>query len=256
MGEVAQQPACLGSRTRRRDPGQIQQAAPRFMQGMIGDVFVTEPRNEIGDGRRSHRTLPNRWRRESRSWNRRQIPPIPDISRLKQATFRLIQAANLICLAGGKGRSRPCSGETAGQLPQQIGFHLVPRFSMMSFASAIEPLRSANRLAGKTLYEWRIFAEEPDRCRPATASPWCRKAVVGGRALPGPDPVQRHRDGRLFDDRLFGQLRRLSRNGAQIGGLERRAAAAGARRAAGGTALHACIGSISPASSRNSRISR
>lgn len=35
--------------------------------------------------------------------------------------------------------------EPPDTLPQKIGFHLVPLFSMMAFASAIEPLRSANR---------------------------------------------------------------------------------------------------------------
>ena len=105
-------------------------------------------------------------------------------------------------------------------IPQKIGFHLVPRFSMMAFASAIEPLRSANRLAGKALYEWRIFAESTE---PVPASNGI--AVVPERPLSEVErfPVLILCSGTgtedYFDDRLFGQLRRLSRNGAQIGGL-------------------------------------
>ena len=44
--------------------------------------------------------------------------------------------------------------------PQAIGFLLIPRFSMMAFASAIEPLRVANRLAGRTLFSWEIVSSD------------------------------------------------------------------------------------------------
>ena len=40
--------------------------------------------------------------------------------------------------------------------PQRIGFLLLNDFSMLAFASAIEPLRSANRQSNSTLYEWVI----------------------------------------------------------------------------------------------------
>jgi transcriptional regulator GlxA family with amidase domain len=43
----------------------------------------------------------------------------------------------------------------SGQLPQVIGFLLLPEFALMSYASAIEPLRAANALAGRALYAWR-----------------------------------------------------------------------------------------------------
>jgi transcriptional regulator GlxA family with amidase domain len=41
----------------------------------------------------------------------------------------------------------------------RIGFFLLPHFSMMAFASAIEPLRSANRLTEQTLFDWVIASE-------------------------------------------------------------------------------------------------
>ena len=45
----------------------------------------------------------------------------------------------------------------AGEIkPRQIGFLLLADYSMIAFTSAIEPLRMANRAAGKTLYEWRV----------------------------------------------------------------------------------------------------
>jgi transcriptional regulator GlxA family with amidase domain len=44
--------------------------------------------------------------------------------------------------------------------PYRVGLLLVPGFPMMAFASAVEPLRAANRLAGRTLYEWRLFSRD------------------------------------------------------------------------------------------------
>ena len=38
--------------------------------------------------------------------------------------------------------------------PHRFGFLLIDDFALMSFASAVEPLRAANILAGRTLYEW------------------------------------------------------------------------------------------------------
>lgn len=40
--------------------------------------------------------------------------------------------------------------------PETFVFLLVPGFSMMSLASALEPLRSLNRLADANVYEWRL----------------------------------------------------------------------------------------------------
>lgn len=40
---------------------------------------------------------------------------------------------------------------------ERIGFFLVPGFSMISLASAIEPLRMVNRLRDETIYKWDIY---------------------------------------------------------------------------------------------------
>ena len=45
-------------------------------------------------------------------------------------------------------------GDSSSQQPRRIAFLLVPRFSMLAFSSAIEPLRMANHLSGEHLYEW------------------------------------------------------------------------------------------------------
>ncbi len=43
---------------------------------------------------------------------------------------------------------------------RRIVFLLLHHFSMMAFASAIEPLRLANRTAGKELYSWKLAGED------------------------------------------------------------------------------------------------
>lgn len=40
----------------------------------------------------------------------------------------------------------------------RIGFYLVPRFSMIAFSCAIEPLRMANQLTGQALYSWKLIS--------------------------------------------------------------------------------------------------
>lgn len=47
----------------------------------------------------------------------------------------------------------------ADSRPEPFVFLLLPRFTMIAFASAIEPLRIANAMAGRTLYEWRTVSE-------------------------------------------------------------------------------------------------
>ena len=41
-----------------------------------------------------------------------------------------------------------------------FSFLLLPEYAMISLMSAIEPLRIANRLAGRQLFRWQCFSEE------------------------------------------------------------------------------------------------
>jgi len=41
-----------------------------------------------------------------------------------------------------------------------IGFYLVPQFSMIAFASALEPLRMANQLTGAQHYNWSLISTD------------------------------------------------------------------------------------------------
>ncbi|MDD9715642.1 GlxA family transcriptional regulator [Dinoroseobacter sp. PD6] len=52
---------------------------------------------------------------------------------------------------------RPSLGPVAK--PKRYVFVLLENFTMLCFASAVEALRIANRMAGETLYEWRLAGE-------------------------------------------------------------------------------------------------
>jgi len=43
---------------------------------------------------------------------------------------------------------------------QEVGFILIPGFALMCFASAVEPLRAANLLAGREIYRVRVFSPD------------------------------------------------------------------------------------------------
>ncbi len=104
--------------------------------------------------------------------------------------------------------------------PYAIGFFLVPGFPMMAFASAIEPLRAANRLAGRKLFDWRLFSRNGE---PVRASNGIDIAVHGSiRADATLDLVlvcAGLQDAQLEDTSVHKWLRGLARRGIAIGGI-------------------------------------
>lgn len=55
-------------------------------------------------------------------------------------------------------RQRAKTAETAAP-PRHFVFLLLDQFTLLSFAGAVEPLRIANRMAGRTLYTWALAGE-------------------------------------------------------------------------------------------------
>src|SRR4051812_14996145 len=101
-----------------------------------------------------------------------------------------------------------------------MGILLVPGFSLMSYASVVEPLRAANRLAGRELYRWRHISVDG---RPAEASNGATIVCehrIGDRVrldlllvCAGGNPA-------LFDDEsTLKWLRALAHAGVKIGGV-------------------------------------
>jgi transcriptional regulator GlxA family with amidase domain len=103
---------------------------------------------------------------------------------------------------------------------RRIGFLLIPGFPLMSYASAIEPLRAANALSGRTLYAWHHL----------TVDGAAVAASAGVRIEPDLDLVDAGGLDALlvcaggnpaaFDDKpTFARLRALAAAGLAIGGM-------------------------------------
>ena len=110
--------------------------------------------------------------------------------------------------------------DSPGDSPLLIDFLLIPDFSMMAFTSAVEPLRAANRLSERELYQWRLISRDGS---PVYASN--RIAVVPSAAV---NEIARSRvmfvvsgvDVQLnFDKRDGAFLWRMARSGAVLGAL-------------------------------------
>ena len=99
-------------------------------------------------------------------------------------------------------------------------FLLVPGLSMMSLASAIEPLRAVNSLVHGNAYEWRLTGSErgsveaANGMRMATMDP--EAAIVGADYVfaCGGMRIQRSDEGRCLSI-----LRQAARRGARVGAL-------------------------------------
>src|ERR687892_232159 len=115
--------------------------------------------------------------------------------------------------------------EAAGRGPERFAFVLVPNFSLISFASAVEPLRIANRMANRELYRWQIASRDGG---PVRASNGCLVATDQGIADVGIGPGHANPTiilctglgaEHVHDRELFAWLRRADRVGATIGAV-------------------------------------
>ncbi|WP_162501575.1 GlxA family transcriptional regulator, partial [Methylobacterium crusticola] len=104
--------------------------------------------------------------------------------------------------------------------PARFAFLLLPGFALMSYASAVEPLRAANVLAGRDLFAWLHLS--PDG-RPVAASNGATLAVEGGLERLGEAAtilVCAGGNPALYDDpATFRALRAAARRGLTVGGV-------------------------------------
>lgn len=104
--------------------------------------------------------------------------------------------------------------------PETIGFLLIPQFSMIAFAAAVEPLRLANHESGRPLYRWVLISPDggsvpasngiavPADCALADAPPLAALVLCAGI------------DGHWYQDRaVFARLRRMAARGVALGSL-------------------------------------
>ncbi len=117
-----------------------------------------------------------------------------------------------------------CSGAVPpfglGEGPQTFGFLLIPKFAMMAFTSAVEPLRAANLLSGRRLYHWRVVTRDG---APVASSNGIRMVPDGSIETGGRIAnvvVCGGQDAQVFGDKaVFAWLRRMARAGARVGAL-------------------------------------
>jgi len=103
---------------------------------------------------------------------------------------------------------------------QKIGFLLLPGFPLMSYASAVEPLRAANVLAGRELYAWSnltIDGEPVEASAGVRIPPDLALEAAGGLDVvfvcAGGNPA-------TFDHKpTFARLRALASSGVAVGGM-------------------------------------
>lgn len=108
---------------------------------------------------------------------------------------------------------------------QTFGFLLLPQFSMLAFSSAVEPLRAANRLSGRPLYDWRILTADGSPIHSSSRMHLLPDGALGGGGVEAVGrldflfvvaglAVQR-----LRDPAVIAGLRRLARGGCRLGAL-------------------------------------
>jgi len=106
------------------------------------------------------------------------------------------------------------------ELPQKIAFLLVPNFSMIAFTSAVEPLRLANRVSGRSLYSWHLFSPDGSPIAASNGIALTPEGRVEDAAGYGTIILCSGIDAHVYEDRnLFAQLRKFDRKGADIGAL-------------------------------------
>lgn len=116
------------------------------------------------------------------------------------------------------GRTDPVAKD---DLTETWSLVLLPRFSLLSVACIVEPLRAANRLAGKRLFDWRTLST--DGAAMVEASNGFRIAAdgpIGVGHKPGTVVICSGIDGHLHDEPgLTAWLRELNRAGVRVGAV-------------------------------------
>jgi len=102
----------------------------------------------------------------------------------------------------------------------RVGFLLLPDFALMSYASAVEPLRAANRLAGQELYAWRHISLDGKAATASNGASIHADHRVGETidldaifVCAGGNPA------RFSNRAAYRWLRALARSGVAIGGV-------------------------------------
>ncbi len=115
----------------------------------------------------------------------------------------------------------PPTAWSQSEFPERIGFLLLPRFSMMAFLSAVEPLRVANRLHGRELYSWHVFSATGQPVEASNGMTVVAEASLADiKSFPTVFVNVSFEPERHETKPVLAWLRRLDRQGSRLGGLE------------------------------------
>ncbi|MCB2012013.1 MAG: GlxA family transcriptional regulator [Geminicoccaceae bacterium] len=121
--------------------------------------------------------------------------------------------------------SAVAAGQDGASGCEVIAFLLIPDFSMIAFASAIEPLRIANRLAGRPLYKWVLVSKDGSAVPASNNIPvnvdlaMDQLEIRVGQSMPTVVVCSGIGAERFQDKDVLAWLRRVDRHGATIGAL-------------------------------------
>lgn len=118
-------------------------------------------------------------------------------------------------------RERPrLSKPAVSGRPFRVGFLLLDEFTSIAFTSAVEVLRMANYLSGRTFYQWAVFTASGEPV--AASSGLAPRDVATFEASGSMDMVLvcgGTRVERFVDEKVISLLRRIARSGVALGGL-------------------------------------
>ncbi len=111
-------------------------------------------------------------------------------------------------------------GQPTDESPQEIGILLIPGFSMMAFTSAIEPLRSANRMSGRTLYRWLLYSTDGQPVEASNGISFMPDGPMEDAGRLSKAIVCAALGAETFNDRrVYSWFRRLARFGTHLGAI-------------------------------------
>ena len=109
---------------------------------------------------------------------------------------------------------------TASDSPLTVDLWLLPEVSLLSLAAVMEPMRGANRVAGRALFHWRLLSPDGEASESSSGLPL---------AVSGPVDPETEADAvislasfevQAYSDALSPALRRVARRGKALGGVE------------------------------------
>ena len=103
---------------------------------------------------------------------------------------------------------------------ESFGFFLIPDFSLLCFTSALDPLRTANRMSGRELYGWQVISVDGEPVRSSAGVDVVAQASMGSIERLSTILVVGGVDTHLYENKsVFAWLRRMARQGVRLGAL-------------------------------------